>query len=140
MTAGQVEHNSSHKMSAHSLLSASLTPIPAYLKMPTITMTDIKALVKEITMLSNGLPSSIQTGTKEDKIWRVKNADGGDTAHETFNKRFNAIFGEDCCDSSGCLLHIRKGKHGLGLICSYLSQIDWVVDDFPLDIVEIKLQ
>lgn len=68
------------------------------------------------------------------------NANGGDTAHEMFNKRFDAIFGEDCHDSSGHLLHIHKGKHGLGLICLYLSQIDWVVDDFLLDIVEIKLQ
>ena len=100
---------------------------------------DIKMLVKEITALSNSLPSSVQTGTKEDKIRKVMDADGSETAHETFNKRFDAMFSKDCCDSTGCLLHIHKGKHGLGLICSYLSKINWA-DNFPLDIAEIKLQ
>ena len=32
-----------------------------------------------------------------------------------------------------------KGRLGLGHVCSYLSKIDWA-DNFPLDIVEIKLQ
>jgi hypothetical protein len=99
----------------------------------------IKDLVKNITSLSNVLPPSIQQGTKDDKIWCVMNAGERDTAHETFNRRFDAMFGEDCRDSDGRLLHIRRGKLGMALVASYLSKIDWA-HDFPLDIVEIKLQ
>jgi hypothetical protein len=65
-------------------------------------------------------------------------AEGYSTAHETFNK-FDAMFGDDCGNSVGRLQYIRRGKHGLGLVCSYLSSVDWA-DDFSLDIVEIKLQ
>ena len=105
--------------------------------MPTIS--DIKTLVKAITTLSNGLPHSIEQGTKEDKIWSVMNTRECDIAHETFNRRFDALFGEDCRDSGGRLQYIRKGKLGLGRVCSYLSKVDWA-DNFPLDIVEIKLR
>lgn len=45
---------------------------------------------------------------------------------------------EDCCDSDGCLHHVRQGKHGMGLVVSYLSKINWTGS--PLDLVEIKLQ
>ena len=67
------------------------------------------------------------------------NAGERDTAHETFNCRFDALFGEDCWDASGRLLHIHRGKLGLGLITLYLSKIDWATG-FPLDLIEIKLQ
>ncbi|KAF8815620.1 hypothetical protein BYT27DRAFT_7224858 [Phlegmacium glaucopus] len=99
----------------------------------------IKTLVKDIITLSNFLPSSVQQGTKDDKIWSVMNSDECDTPHKTFNKHFDAMFGEDCRDSTGRLQYIHRGKLGLGLVSLYLSKIDWV-DGFPLDIVEIKLQ
>ena len=103
------------------------------------TISEIKSLIKLITTLSNNLPQSVQQGTKEDKIWSVMNTEECETAHETFNRRFDAIFGEDCRDDAGRLQYVRKGKLGLGCICSYLSKINWT-DNFPLDIVEIKLQ
>src|ERR1700755_1139316 len=102
-------------------------------------MSGIKALVRDITTLLNALPQSIQQGTKDNKIWSMMNAGEHDTAHETFNRRFDALFGEDCRDASGHLLHVRRGKLGLGLVTSYLSKIDWV-HGFPLDIIEIKLR
>jgi hypothetical protein len=107
------------------------------LKMPTIA--GIKLLVKDITMLSNVLPQSIPQGTKGDKIWNVMKLGDRDLAHETFNMRFDAMFGEDCWDSGGHLQHISRGKYGIGCVCSYLAKIDWS-DNFPLDLVEIKLQ
>ena len=67
------------------------------------------------------------------------NTEECETPHETFNRHFDALFGEDCRDDGGRLQYVRKGKLGLGCICSYLSKIDWT-DNFPLDIVEIKLQ
>src|ERR1700679_3315210 len=103
------------------------------------TISEIKTLIKSITTLSNSLPHSVQQGTMEDKIWSVMNTEECETAHETFNKHFDAMFGEDCRDDTGRLKYVRRGKLGLGRICSYLSKIDWA-DNFPLDIVEIKLQ
>jgi hypothetical protein len=103
------------------------------------TVTTIKTLVKEITTLSNSLPSLVQQATKDDKIWCVMNTDQGETAYETFNRRFDAMFGEDCRDSAGRLQHVRKGKFGMNVVCLYLSKCDWA-DGFPLDLVDIKLQ
>ncbi|KAG6894014.1 hypothetical protein C0992_007838 [Termitomyces sp. T32_za158] len=105
--------------------------------MPTIAV--IQSLVKTIISLSSNLPPSVKQGSKSDKIWTVMNAEEGETPHETFNRRFDAMFGEDCCDSNGRLEHVCKGKLGLGLVCSYLLKVDWIAD-FPLDLVETKLQ
>ncbi|KAG5734184.1 hypothetical protein E4T56_gene1377 [Termitomyces sp. T112] len=107
------------------------------MKMPTPAA--IQALVKTITAPSSNLPSSVKQGSKSDKIWTVMNGGEGETLHETFNRRFDAMFGEDCCDSNGRLEYVCRGKLGLGLVCLYLSKIDWAVN-FLLDLVEIKLQ
>jgi hypothetical protein len=102
------------------------------------TLEGIQRLVKEIATLSNGLPPSVPNGTKDDKIWRIMNGQEGETAFETFNKRFDAMFAEELRSPDGRLLHIRRGKLGMGLICSYLLKTNWTAD-FTLDLVEIKL-
>ncbi|KAH0588737.1 hypothetical protein H2248_004542 [Termitomyces sp. 'cryptogamus'] len=107
------------------------------MEMPTIAA--IQSLVKTLTALSSDLPLSIKQGSKSDKIWVVMNTGEGKTLHEIFNRYFDAMFGDDCHDSNGCLEHVRRGKLGLGLVCSYLSKIDWTTN-FSLDLVEIKLQ
>jgi hypothetical protein len=102
------------------------------------TTETIKHLVKEISTLSISLSDAVSKGSRDDKIWTVMNTKEGDTPHETFNRRFDALFGEDCRDSHGRLHHVRQGKLGMGLIVSYLSKINWT--DFPLDLVELKLR
>ena len=99
----------------------------------------IRLLVKEISTLSNSLSDSVPKGSKDDKIWSVMNTEERDTPHETFNRRFDALFAEDCRDSDGRLHHVRQGKLGMGLVVSYLSKINWTTG-FPLDLVELKLQ
>jgi len=99
----------------------------------------IGSLVKEIGTLSNSLADSMPKGSKNDKIWSVMNTEEHDTPHETFNRRFDALFAEDCHDSDGRLHHVRQGKLSMGLIISYLSKINWALG-FPLDLVELKLQ
>lgn len=89
--------------------------------MPTIS--EIQLLVKNVAALSNSLPRSVPNGTTKDKIWAVMHTQDGETMFETFNKRLDALFGEDCRDSNGRLYHIRQGKNGMGLICAYLNQI-----------------
>ena len=102
------------------------------------TVETIKQLVKEISTLSTSLSDAILKGSKDDKIWSIMNTKEGDTLHETFNRRFDVLFGEDCRDSHGRLHHLRQGKLGIGLVVSYLSKIDWT--ESPLDLVELKLQ
>ena len=99
----------------------------------------IKLLVKEIGSLSASLSDSVPKGLKDDKIWSILNTDELETPHETFNRRFDAMFAEDCRDANGHLHHIRQGKLGMALVVSYLSKINWTTG-FPLDIVELKLQ
>ena len=78
-------------------------------------------------------------GSTDDKIYRIMNTEKHDTPHETFNRRFDALFAEDCRDSNGRLHLVRQGKFGMGLVVSYLSKINWSTG-FPLDLVELKLQ
>ena len=103
------------------------------------TLATIKLLVKEIGTLSNSLSDSVPKGSKDDKIWSVMNTEECDNPHETFNRRFDAMFAEDCRDSNGRLHHLRQGKFGINLVVSYLSKVNWT-SGFPLDLVEIKLQ
>lgn len=112
-------------------------PLPSVPKMS--TPETVKQLVKEISALSSSLSDAVPKGSKDDKIWSVLNTKEGDTPHETFNRRFDALFGEDCRDPGGRLHHIRQGKLGMGLVISYLSKLNWT-KDFPLDLVELKLQ
>ena len=102
------------------------------------TIEIVKQLVKEISTLSISLSNAVLKRSKNDKIWFIMNSGKGDTPHENFNCHFNALFGKDCHDSHGCLHHVCQSKLGMGLMVSYLLKIDWT--DFPLDLVELKLQ
>ena len=102
------------------------------------TIAAIRLVVKEISALSTSLTDSVPKGSKDDKLWLVMNSAEGETPHETFNRRFDAIFVEDCCDSSGHLHHVRQGKLSMGVVVTYLSKLNWA--NFPLDLVDLKLQ
>ena len=96
----------------------------------------IKVLVNEIGTLCNTLSDAVPRVSKAEKIWSVMKTDEYDTPHETLNRHFDALLGEDCRDSNDRLHHVRQGKFS---ILSYLSKVNWAVD-FPLDFVELKLQ
>lgn len=102
------------------------------------TIAAIRLAVKEIGTLSASLTDSVPKGSKDDKLWLVMNSAEGESPHETFNRRFDALFAEDCRDSSGRLHHVRQGKLGMGLVVTYLSKLNWA--NFPLDLVDLKLQ
>lgn len=102
------------------------------------TIAAIRLAVKEIGTLSASLADSVPKGSKDDKLWLVMNSAEGESPHETFNRRFDALFAEDCRDSSGRLHHVRQGKLGMGLVVTYLSKLNWA--NFPLDLVDLKLQ
>jgi hypothetical protein len=114
--------------------------LPTHFSVPKMsTLGTIGLLVKEISSLSNSLADSVPKGSKDDKIWSVMNSEERDTPHETFNRRFDALFAEDCRDAEARLHYVRQGKLGMGLVVSYLSRINWTLG-FPLDLVELKLQ
>src|SRR6266478_3139421 len=128
-------------VSTHPIVAVhcSLPITPSVHKMCTLDI--IRQLVKEIGALSGSLSDAIPKGSKDSKIWSVMNTkegNGHDAPFETFNCRFDALFGEDCHDLHGRLHHICQGKLGMGLVVLYLSKINWA--DFPLDLVELKLQ
>ena len=100
---------------------------------------EIQLLVQNIVSLACNSIFSAQNATKYDKIYEVMHTTKGETPHKTFNCWFDALFGEDCHNSSGRLHYVCKGKHGMDLVCKYLSEIDWS-NGFPLDLVEIKLK
>lgn len=102
------------------------------------TIAAIRLAVKEIGTLSASLADSVPKGSKDDKLWLVMNSAEGESPHKTFNRRFDALFAEDCRDSSGRLHHVRQGKLGMGLVVTYLSKLNWA--NFPLDLVDLKLQ
>lgn len=56
---------------------------------------------------------------------------------QTFNRRFDTMFGEDCCDKEGRLHHIHRGPHGMAKISGYLEKFDVV--SMPLDLMGLQL-
>jgi hypothetical protein len=96
-----------------------------------------RALINNIVSLTKLLPTSVPLATDEDRIFAVMNSAEGESTWHTFNKRFDALFGEDCRDSTGQLHHIRRGHLGMDKVCDYLRALD--VGSVPLDLATIKL-
>jgi hypothetical protein len=96
-----------------------------------------KSLIANIISLTKGLSTSIPPATKDDKISEVMSGSEGESAWQTFNKRFDALFAEDCRDQHGRLHHIRRGKLGMDKVCQYLAQLDLMA--MPQDLVSLKL-
>ena len=97
----------------------------------------IQTLITNIITLSKGLPQSIPVATKEDKIYTVMSSPEGEDEWQTFNRRFDAMFGEDCRDKEGRLHHIRRGLHGMAKVSAYLEKLDVV--SMPLELMALKL-
>ena len=103
-----------------------------------LTIAEIRSIIANICILANALISSVPSGSKKDKIWAVMSSNDGKTPYKTFNKKFDAMFDKDCCDLHGHLHHLHCRKPRIGLVCSYLTNLDWT--DIFLNLSEIKLQ
>lgn len=95
-------------------------------------------LIQGIIALAHKLPDTIPDATKEDVICTAMKTTG-DTDWETFNRRFDAVFGDDCRDADGRLKYLRRGRLGLTAVCSYLQRVP-DQKGMPLDLVNIKLE
>ncbi|KAH9071527.1 hypothetical protein EDB83DRAFT_2220841 [Lactarius deliciosus] len=80
------------------------------------------AIVEAITLLTKNLPSSVPEGKRDGKLHQVmtNNSYRGETPWETFNKRMDATFGEDCRDAEGRLENVSRGRFGLDIVTKYL--------------------
>lgn len=108
---------------------------------PKSPLEHLQHLVQELPSLCRSLPTTIPCATKKDKIYEVvTNVKDGNDAWLTFNRRFDALFAEDCRDkSTGRLHYIRRGKFGMEAICTYLQSIDLTSTDLPLDLMVGKM-
>ena len=106
-----------------------------------ITKDDIVLLVKDITTLSAKLPKTVPKAKKADRIHETMTNIVGEGAWQTFNRRFDILFGEDCRDGSGRLIHVRRGIFGMDAVCKYLNEFIALSDDgaLPYDLVKVKL-
>ncbi|KAM5534206.1 hypothetical protein V8D89_012113 [Ganoderma adspersum] len=106
-----------------------------------ITKDDIVLLVKDITTLSMKLPKAVPKSKKSDRIYEMMTKIIGEGAWQTFNRRFDILFGEDCWDGSGRLIHVQRGTFGMDAVCKYLSKFIALSDDGALlyDLVKMKL-
>jgi hypothetical protein len=59
-----------------------------------------RALINNIISLTRTLPTSVPLATDADKIFAVMNSPEGESTWHIFNKHFDALFGEDCHDST----------------------------------------
>jgi hypothetical protein len=83
------------------------------------------------------LPPTIPQGSSRCKITQVLDGPEYESPWQTFNKRFDALFTEDCRDEAGRLHHICHGEHEMDKVNNYLASINFTV--LPLDLVAIKL-
>lgn len=109
---------------------------PNYTTMP-VQVEDIKTSISHITNLCKEIPINIPIGNRRSKIHLVMSGNEGEDTWQTFNKRFDALFAEDCRDGQGRLHHIRRGEFGMDMVVQYLSTLD--INLLPLDLVAKKL-
>ena len=109
-------------------------PQPAA-NMPSIL--DIQVSVSEIKVLCSELLMTVQNGSNQCKINQVLSLEEGESVWQTFNQRFDVLFGEDCRDAAGWLCHIHHGEFGMDKVNMYLSSIKF--NGMPPDLVTIKL-
>lgn len=102
-----------------------------------ITVESLKSCISEIVALSKELPLTISHGSKRCKIYEVLEMPAHNDEWMTFNKRFDALFGEDCRDGEGRLTHIRRGEYGMDKVNKYLASVN--LSSVPPDLAAIKL-
>lgn len=99
---------------------------------------DISNRIQELV---KALPKdTVPLAEKSGKIYTVIRTSTGDTAWETFDKRFNALYGADQYDrETQRLLHIERGKYGLDAVCQYLT-LAVGIDGIPHALMMPKLE
>lgn len=111
-----------------------------------------KATVRLLKTLVEKLPASVPLASPEDKINQVfqnipETNDDEDGQWRVFNRRMDALFGNDVRDSNG-RLHIHRGPHGMDLVMDYFQRcvdnnsLQWEAAEpkFARLVIELKQQ
>ena len=93
--------------------------------------------------LARQLPSTVPLATKDDCIVEVFTSipvSENPTDHwEIFNRRMNALFGNELRNSDGRLLNIKRGAFGIDLVLKYFDDatskgtLDWDLAAIKVD-------
>lgn len=97
-------------------------------------------LIDKIAYLTEKLPSTVPTATKDSKIYSVFNSKPGETDHQTFNRRFDAAFAAELVNDDGTLQHLTRGEYGMDLVTKYLEGLIPILPSLPLEIMFMKLE
>lgn len=100
-------------------------------------------LVIAICNLAPSLPSTLPVGKEDSHIYQTfKLEKTGESERQTFERRFNTIFGPrgdcSCRDEAGNLLHLATGMYGIGVVTDYLNAVNFV--GLPLEMACKKLE
>lgn len=107
---------------------------------------DFRVFAEKLTILKSLtklLPNTVPVATKNDKIFQVFTSiplnNNPEEEWPIFNRRMDAIFGHELRDSSGRLLHVRRGKLGMDLVLEYFDDavskgsLNWDLASIKLD-------
>ena len=99
----------------------------------------VQQLIRDISMLSKALPTTIPEGLPTDRMYHViQNVESDEGEWPTFNRKFDLLFGIDCFDANGALKHVSRGEYGMDAVATYLQSLS--LRNLPLELVQIKLQ
>jgi hypothetical protein len=98
------------------------------------------SLIVKLISLCQGLPASVPKAKKDDQIYRVITDVSEANPWQSFNRKFDILFGEDCRDNKGYLSNIRRGRYGMGAVCTYLKSINTEDSWFLAELAVIKLE
>lgn len=108
--------------------------------MASVTRDNVKKLISTIHTLNDSLPQdAVPLGTKQDFLWKTFTQVAGESNWQTFNRRFDLVFGEDCRNEEGRLLHLRRGPLGLDLVLKYLESAH-MAEGMLFDLMAVKLE
>jgi hypothetical protein len=97
-------------------------------------------LIVKLISLCQGLPKTVPIAEKDDKIYHVITNVNEDDPWQSFNRKFDLLFGEDCRDGKGHFQNIRRGRYGMGAVCMYLKGVNTEEPWFLADLAIIKLE
>jgi hypothetical protein len=82
---------------------------------------ECQTLTVNIACNQHLLPATVPRATEDDDIYRVFTTIEEETQWETFNRRFDIIFGNHLRNESGDLKNVKRGPFGMGLVSRYLK-------------------
>jgi hypothetical protein len=106
--------------------------------------------IDQLRGLAKQLPPTVPIATKDDRIVEVFTnipvSENPAEHWETFNRRMDALFGNELCDSNGRLLNVKRGAFGIDLVLAYFNDaaskgaLNWDLAAIKVDRLITELQ